>query len=294
MKNIEIHAEITNKCILSCKHCSSIANTSVDEIEFNELIKFIEKVSNGYKIRLTLTGGEPLLRDNLEELLIEIQKLNKDIDVGLFTTGLIKDKDEIRSIEVNEIRKLKDLGVKFVFISVYSNNKESHDTITQSSLSFEKTMESIKRLVNVGIETNINLPLMKINVMNLKEIIDYLKELNVNEIRLLRLVNHGVAEKNWSDIGLTNQEQIDAIKNIENYFDEQISLGGFLEFMSCQYLGKDRRCLAGKNKFYIDNSGNVYPCGAVKLNASTKICNISDDIVIGNHYKLGYSCMAYK
>lgn len=296
MENIEIHVEITNRCMLKCKHCSSLANSSAEEVDFNEIINFIKNIGDNYKIRLVLTGGEPLLRYDLEILLEKIRNLEKDIDVGLFTTGLTEYENEIKSIDINKIIKLKDLGLKFVFVSVYSNNNKIHDSITQSNLSFEKTMESIKRFINEGIETNINLPLMKVNQTNLSEIIYHLRVAKVNEIRLLKLINHGVAKDNWENIGLTIEEQINALNSIQGHLDidEKISLGGFLEFKSCQYLTNEKKCLAGKSKLYIDNKGDVYPCGAVKLNSKTRICNIREIFDINTYDKQVYLCMAHE
>lgn len=293
MESIEIHAEITNKCILKCKHCSSIANTNDKELELYEFGKFIEKISGDKKIKLTLTGGEPLLRDSLEELLQSIKELNKDIKVGLFTTGLIKDGSFIESVGEDRINRLKELGLNFVYVSIYSNNGIEHDNITQENLSFNKTIVSINRFVNAGIETNINMPLMKSNIDKLGDIIKYLRNIDVNEIRLLRLINHGIAEKNWNEIGLTKEEQLKAIDRIKQNLDDKISFGGFLEIMSCQYITKDKRCLAGKNKLYIDNNGDVYPCGAVKLNRKTKICTIYESFDIESYNKSGGLCLAF-
>ena len=238
-----------------------------------EFGKFIEKISGDKKIKLTLTGGEPLLRDSLEELLQSIKELNKDIKVGLFTTGLIKDGSSIESIGEDRINRLKELGLNFVYVSIYSNNGIEHDNITQ--------------------ETNINMPLMKSNIDKLGDIIKYLRNIDVNEIRLLKLIKHGIAEKNWDEIGLTKEEQLKAIDRIKQNLDEKVSFGGFLEIMSCQYITKDKRCLAGKNKLYIDNNGDVYPCGAVKLNRKTKICTIYESFDIESYNKSGGLCLAF-
>lgn len=293
MENLEVHAEITNKCILKCKHCSSIANTNDNELEFYEFKKFIENVSNNKKIKLTLTGGEPLLRDNLEELLESIKGLNKDIKVGIFTTGLIKNGNFIESIDEERINRLKELGLSFVYVSIYSDNEIEHDNITQENLSFNKTIISINRFINSGIETNINMPLMKSNIDKLSDIINFLRSINVNEIRLLKLINHGIAENNWDEIGVTKEEQLRAIDKIKQDIDKKISFGGFLEIMSCQYITEDKKCLAGKNKLYIDNNGDIYPCGAVKLNIKTKICNIYQQFEIEKYNKSGDLCLAF-
>lgn len=293
MNEIEVHVEITNNCILQCKHCSSVANSINCNINLKKLTEFIKNISYNNKIRLILTGGEPLIRTDLEHILSNIRNLNRDIDIGLFTTGLTKKEEEIQSIEVDRIKKLKELGLKFVYLSVYSDNSSIHDNVTQKELSFERTINSIKRFISEGIETNVNVVIMKKNINNIQNIIKFLRDIDVNEIRLLRLIKHGVAKENWDDIGISRDEQVEAIKSISTIADSKITLGGFLEVKPCQYLTRERTCLAGKNKLYIDNKGDIYPCGSIKSNTDARICNINDHFDCYSYDKKIYSCMAY-
>lgn len=293
MKQIDIQVEITNKCILKCKHCSSIANTNHIELDTTTFIKFLNRISSDRKIKLTLTGGEPLLRFDLEELLEAIKNLNREIEVGIFTTGLVKSGKIIESISENKIRRLISLGLTFAYISIYSNEDVEHDSVTKEPLSFIKTIRAIKNFITLGVETNINLPLMKLNVYKLDKIIEYVKDIGVNEVRILKLINHGVASDNWNDIGVDKKVQLNAISKIDLSKDIKISFGGFLEIMSCQYISEDKKCLAGKNKIYIDNYGCLYPCGSVKLNKKMKIGNISEDFDLESVKIYGDSCLAY-
>jgi MoaA/NifB/PqqE/SkfB family radical SAM enzyme len=121
----------------------------------------------------------------------------------------------------------------------------------------------------------------------------FLRNSGVSEIRLLRLINHGVAKENWDDIGLSKDEQLEVIKRIKTTLDSKITLGGFLELKPCQYLTSERKCLAGKNKLYIDNKGDIYPCGAIKSNIMARIGNINNDFDSHSYDKKIYSCMAY-
>ena len=77
MDCLEIHVELTNKCILNCKHCSSLANKCTNELEFDDILNFIEKLGDEYNIRLILTGGEPLLKQNLIDFISKINLILK-------------------------------------------------------------------------------------------------------------------------------------------------------------------------------------------------------------------------
>lgn len=290
MQEIEVHIEITNKCILQCKHCSSSANSVEKQLDLNKVLKFIEGISENKSIRLILTGGEPLLFPEVQGLLQAIKRLNRDIQVGMFTTGIIKKFDRLVSLSKREINELKNIGLKFVFLSLYSNNNKKHNRITNRNLSFERTIEAIEKFSSCGIETNINLPLMKSNIEELEEIIRYIRTMDVNEIRLLRLINHGAAKENWDEVGVNPLKQLDAIKSIN--LDDKTSLGGFLELKSCQYITDEKRCLAGNNKLYIDINGDIYPCGAAKCNVKTKLGSIHEDFEINKYKEVKLYCLA--
>ena len=291
MEDIEIHIELTNKCILKCKHCSSRANTISKQIDRKKIIEFIKYISLDKRVRLIFTGGEPLISEELEKILIEIHELGRNIDIGLFTTGLIEENNKLQSITSTKIRKLKSLGLKFVYLSIYSNNNSAHNYITQKDFSFENTVNSMEKLIKEGIKTNVNLVLMKQNINNINDIIIFLKNIGVNEIRILRLINQGRAKENWNEIGVSKDEQLKALKKIQ--LDEKVTLGGFLELKSCQYLTDNKECLAGKNKLYVDVKGDIYPCGSVKSNSNSKICNLENYADIVSYKKNKFLCMAY-
>ena len=66
----EISIEITNKCNLNCKHCCIDANSRTDEMSTDEIYRSIRKIAKWNPDNVSISGGEPLVRRDIKEILI--------------------------------------------------------------------------------------------------------------------------------------------------------------------------------------------------------------------------------
>ncbi len=274
---VEIHLEVTNDCLLECKHCSSEANSNQikSKISGNNIIDFINRIED-INLKVIFTGGEPLLYgiDNLAEIfkLLKSHK-SKYIEIGLFTTGVVENEIKPRFVSYNEIETLSKSGLSFVYLSIYSSVKTIHEYIT-NEVTFDLTIETLKILKEYGIRTNVNYVLSKFSNLNsLITDFEFLKELGVNEIRILRLIKHGRAVQFWDEIGISYNEQIGLINDILETQNSRISVGGMPHLSNCQE-NLSLFCYAGEKKYYIDIQGDIYPCAAVKNNRDFLLGNI--------------------
>ena len=264
---VEIHIELTNQCLLRCKHCSSNANTvtQISMIKTAEIYAFIKQVDD-HELKVIFTGGEPLLYGitELADLFRALHTLeSKKIQLGLFTTGIIEGKPKLRFISEAEIATLKKHGLNFAFFSIYSRRKEVHEYITDEE-TFNLTINTIKEFGKQGIISNVNYVLSKFSVLDeVFEDFNFLKTLGVNEIRILRLIKHGRAVENWEDIGISLHEQHEIIDGILQNTQSNVSVSGMPQLTSCQGFD-DNFCHAGSKKFYIDICGDIFPCACVK------------------------------
>jgi MoaA/NifB/PqqE/SkfB family radical SAM enzyme len=271
----ELHIEIIKKCILTCLHCSSNQNphyTVWSNKNFDKIVNYIERQVNNYDFIVTLTGGEPLLLDNITSIFGRLKRVSNVNLVGIFTAGCIYDENEkIISVNLDKATSFKQVGLDFCYVSLFSHLQTIHDRITQTTDSHKMTVDTIKNLIKSGIVTRINCPITKLNTVNLINFITYCETLNVDEVRFLRLVNHGRAIKNWGEIGLERQLQKDIIEQAINEAEKakvniKISVAGFPEKWNCRPFNIGSGCQAGKGLFYIDESGDIYPCASKKLN----------------------------
>lgn len=294
-RRYEIQVEIENECFLNCKHCSSIEMRQKEKKELNylELYEFL-KLFTG-PTYLYLTGGEPLLDTNIIQKIDEIYSLLPNINIGIYTCGVIRGDNGFVSISPDIAKSMKESGLKECYISLYHYKSKYHDYITNVEGSFDITKSSINNLLNVGINVKIHLVVNKYNISELHETIKGIMRLGVGEVRMLRIVKSGSAEINWADIGVPYNIQNEAIRRIlkdKNSFEKYISVSGYPEIFQCRPFKEAIKCQSGINVLYVTNEGEVYPCACVKNNNEYTIGNIRDITKIKKYitksYALGY------
>ena len=87
----KISIEITNKCNLNCKHCCIDANSRTDEMSTDEIYRSIRKIAKWNPDNVSISGGEPLVRRDIKEILIYLRKVYNG-KITLSTNGLLIDK----------------------------------------------------------------------------------------------------------------------------------------------------------------------------------------------------------
>jgi radical SAM protein with 4Fe4S-binding SPASM domain len=132
---------VTNKCNLSCVHCGVSANErnfkDIGEKEFTELIPDLKELGVEY---ITLTGGEPLLKKDIIEIITLLKENN--FKVGMVTNATYID-------------KLKNLKPENIIdaISISIDGLEiNHSIVRKSSNNFQQTIDGIKIAKQLGIK----------------------------------------------------------------------------------------------------------------------------------------------
>lgn len=276
----EVHFEIENKCLLDCRHCSSkdMRKLKGGNKYSTQDIKNIVNISKE-PTHIYFTGGEPLLNDNIHSIMRTVKLDRPDVNIGIFTCGVIKNNNKIISVSYEEAMKLKESGLNNCYLSIYGEEDKEHDVITNRNGIFDNVIETINNLLKVGILVKVHLVINKYNILKLDSIIKYLEKIGVNEVRLLRLVKSGSAIENWDDIGIEYSEQNKAIHkiidDIENY-KMKITISGFPDSVPCRPFDGAYKCQAGSDVLYVTYDGDVYPCACTKSNNKFKIGHISD------------------
>ncbi len=137
-----IDIELTERCNNNCIHCyinlpSSDKKAKKKELSTHEWKETIQQIADLGAMEIRFTGGEPLLRDDFEELYIFSRELG--LKVLIFTNAtLITEK--IASL-FKKIPPLKDIE-----ITVYGMKRESYEGVTKAPGSFKKFREGIENL----------------------------------------------------------------------------------------------------------------------------------------------------
>ena len=280
MSQFELHFELEPDCALSCKHCSSLAiKGETRRYDWNRVMRLINAVS---PCEVYFTGGEPLLFPHLKQLLLRISMQFPKCKIGLFTTGIIRKEDRFEPVTMEDFSQLFQSGLRICYVSLYSNEEFWHDYMTDAPGSFRATVQAIQNMHTVGIDVRINLVITQFNIQSIRDIINYVSELKVSEVRLLKLIKHGNAINYWDVIGISDQDYLNAITLIHMHRKElaaKITFSGSPMLAPCRPIKHSLGCQARKNLLYVDLEGDIYPCACVKNNASYSICNLGDEYI---------------
>jgi len=245
----------TRACNLSCKHCYASSDSSKAEYELNtaEAKEFIDDLADYNVPVLLFSGGEPLMRDDLDEL-IEYAVEN-GLRVTISTNGTL----------INEERaeKFKELGVSYVGISL-DGLEETNNRFRGSDDAFERALRGIRNCQNVEQKVGLRFTMTDYNRKDIPQIFDLVVDEGISRVCFYHLVHKGRG-KELNDAALTNQEKRKVMKNIfdrteeilKGYRDKEIlTVGNHVDgiFLYLKML-KDEDERAEKLLQYLKNNG---------------------------------------
>ncbi|ALL00623.1 Radical SAM domain containing protein [Pyrodictium delaneyi] len=201
-KPLLIFWETTKACMLACKHCraSAILEPLPGELSHEEGIKLIDDIAGFGKPSpiLVFTGGDPLMRKDIWSLVARAKE--HDITVAMAPAITPKLTDA-------EIRKMVEMGVSGISISLDGSRPEIHDSIRGVSGVFKRSIEIIRSMLDSGLRVQVNTAVMRDNVEDLADIVKLLIDLGVRVWEVFYLIPVGRAQKEldlspkeWEDV----------------------------------------------------------------------------------------------
>lgn len=161
---------ITKKCNQNCLFCvrkgkneEFLKEPTLQEIK-TQIDEFIKKGGG----LILLDGGEPTLRNDIEEILSYI---NGRAQVTILTNAVVLSNKEI----LKRIVRASGNNISFC-VSLHSHIKEISDYLTQAPGTFKKTIEGIKNMIEMGLNVSIYFVITKQNYKHLKEFVEFLNK----------------------------------------------------------------------------------------------------------------------
>ncbi|MHB1492652.1 MAG: radical SAM protein [Thermoplasmataceae archaeon] len=181
-----IFMELTKSCEYSCRHCRASAqlDPSPDELSLDELKNVIRSI-NGLgenKPLIVFTGGNPLRKPFFEDIIEYTNQLRIPFSVSPPGSELING---------SILAKLKETGCKSISLSIDGADATSHEWLRKLEGSFDLTMRSVERIIEAGINIQINTTVMKSNLMELPGIAKIMKNMGIRTWELFFLINTG-------------------------------------------------------------------------------------------------------
>ena len=169
-KHDYLRVSVTERCNFRCQYCMPEKPFSwvpkENLLSYEDLFKFIKaSIDEGIK-KVRITGGEPLLREGLDQFIKMIYDYKNDLDLALTTNGFLLPK---------VAQKLKDAGLKRINISLDSMTAATAAKIAQKDV-LETVLEGIQAADDAGLKIKINcVPIKGINDVDVIEVLDFCK-----------------------------------------------------------------------------------------------------------------------
>lgn len=159
---LSVHFELTDRCNLECRHCYVVRGRADSEMSAAEVKRALEEMAEAGVIFLTLTGGEPLVREDFFEIAGYARSLN--FSLRIFTNGTLVDEAAAD--------RLAGLAPQEIGISLYSSRAETHEYITRAPGSFGKSAAAVRMLTARGVRVVVKSVLMNVNFAEYGELIE--------------------------------------------------------------------------------------------------------------------------
>jgi radical SAM protein len=148
---MNVYWEMTQACALACRHCraEAISTAHHEELSFEESVAFLRQIPEfGAPLpQLILTGGDPLARADLYELIDEARKLGIDVSITPAATSAL-------TREV--LLRLKQHGVAGLGLSLDGASAKSHDSIRGVPGTFDRTIQALRWAQELEIPVQVN------------------------------------------------------------------------------------------------------------------------------------------
>jgi radical SAM protein len=190
--------ETTNACDLACVHCRASAQPepALDELNFEESMRLIREVHEMGTPILIFTGGDPLKKKRLEDLIRYARSLGLKTGAIPAVTSFLTEA---------RIRELKDAGLDQIAFSLDAPNAADHDAFRKTPGVFAKTLESVKIANAYGLSAQINSLINVHNSRQLDEFIELVESLPIVFWEVFFLVPTG----RGADLNLLSAEKFD-------------------------------------------------------------------------------------
>lgn len=241
--------EVTHRCPCDCIHCL-LAEEHGDELTIDEISNLFKQLREEGTINISISGGEPFLRNDLPTILGEAR--NNGFIVSILTTGI--------TLGHAEVQLIKKLQISRIETSLLGANPETHDSLMRHPGAFNSMMKAVKLLRSEGINIIIKGTILKQNYSELDGMADLCRSLG-----LPFLANVVISPRTDGDTGI----QASMLSDNEFIRLDPVHINGGLIPDENTEGGAILSCKAGITSACIAQQGDVYPCVIMRKKIGT-------------------------
>jgi PqqA peptide cyclase len=262
-------AELTYRCPLRCVYCSNPVDWSrhADALDAEDWLRVFREAEALGVVQLNLTGGEPLLRDDLERLVEGARGL--DLYTNLITSGIPLTRERLAG--------LKSLGLDNMQVSIQDVTAAGAERIA-GHRSFARKLEVARWVKDLGLPLTVNVVLHRENLDHVAQIIELAESLAADRLELANTQYLGWALANRRML-LPTREQLDAAREVARQARRRLRGQMEVLFVTPDYYADvPKACMDGWGRRFlvVSPDGLVLPCHAAHTLPGLTFDNVRD------------------
>lgn len=251
-------AELTYRCPLQCPYCSNPLDYAKlsQELTTAEWVSVLTQARKLGAAQLGFSGGEPLVRQDLEELVAEGRNLG--FYTNLITSGV--GMDEAR------VQRLKQAGLDHIQISFQASTHELNDWLAGSKKAFAQKVKMARAVKECGYPMVLNFVIHEQNVDYVDKILQLSVELEADYVELANTQYYGWALQNRAQL-MPSREQLQQAEEVTNEFRRTTDSDVEIYFVVPDYFeDTPKPCMGGWGSVFLSVApdGAALPCHAAR------------------------------
>lgn len=246
-------AELTYRCPLQCPYCSNPVEIAKyqNELSTEDWVRVMQQARKLGATQLGFSGGEPLVRQDLEELIQEARHLG--YYTNLITSGVGMDEDRVK--------RFKDAGLDHIQISFQASNEEMNNFLGGTK-SFQHKLEMARVVKQFEYPMVLNIVIHRKNIDQIRDILDMTVELNADYVELASTQYYGWSRINVDQL-LPTREQLINAENVAKEYQERLKGKSKIIYVIPDYFeDRPKPCMNGWGAIFltIAPDGTALPC----------------------------------
>ncbi|MFW3616742.1 pyrroloquinoline quinone biosynthesis protein PqqE [Billgrantia antri] len=255
-------AELTYRCPLQCAYCSNPLDFAAvkEELSTDEWIDVLTQARAMGAVQMGFSGGEPLVRQDLETLVAEARRLG--FYTNLITSGLGLDEARIAALHA--------AGLDHIQISLQASDPDVAAAVAGSPKAHAKKLAMARAVKAAGYPMVLNVVLHRHNIDRLDDIIALCDELGADAVELANCQMYGWAHLNREGL-LPSRAQLETAEATTARWRERLAERGrdmrLLFVVPDYYAERPKACMGGWGAIFmtVAPDGAVLPCHSARM-----------------------------
>ena len=262
-------AELTYRCPLHCVFCYNPLDYTAQgaELGTDAWLRVLREARALGAVQLGFSGGEPLVRDDLEILIAEARGLG--YYSNLITSGV--------GLNETRIRAFKDAGLDHIQLSFQDSTRELNDFLS-STRTFELKSKIARLIKAYDYPMVLNVVIHRLNVDHVGQILEMAEALGAEYVELANTQYYGWGHLNRDRL-LPTREQLQRAEEVTNRFREKVGARMRVFFVVPDYFEtRPKACMNGWGSVFltVTPDGTALPCHAARMLPGLAFPNVAE------------------